>query len=38
MPKSIVRKASLMASSLPDYPWQVVGTEFFELEKKWVVD
>jgi len=26
-----------MASSLPDYPWQVVGTDFFELDKS-IVD
>ena len=23
-----------MTPSLPDYPWQVVGTDFFELDKK----
>ena len=34
IPNSTARQASLMASSLPDYPWQVVGTDFFELDKK----
>ena len=24
-----------MTSSLPNYPWQVVGTDFFELDKKY---
>jgi len=34
IPNSTARQAPLMASSLPDYPWQVVGTDFFELDKK----
>ena len=31
---SSVRQAPLMVSSLPKYPWQVVGTDFFELDRK----
>ena len=34
IPNSRVRQAPLMASPLPNYPWQVVGTDFFELDKK----
>ena len=33
IPNSTVRQAPLIASPLPDYHWQVVGTDFFELDK-----
>ena len=31
---SVGRQAPLMVSPTPDYPWQVVGTDFFELDRK----
>ena len=34
IPYSTARQAPLMVFSLPDYPWQVVSTDFFELDRK----
>ena len=31
---SVGRQAPLMVSPTPDYPWQMVGTDFFELDRK----
>ena len=32
--QSVVRKEPLIPTPLPDYPWQLVGTDLFEMDQR----